>query len=357
MQSKLMTENLSPDYAQFSIKDGRVIPGPRMLKKLEAIPFPDLGDKSVLDVGCDYGQFSFWAASQGASSVVGLDRNRDVRGLGRVDLVSANNNLAREHFPVCSFKEVDLGKQWHEFGKFDVIFMFSMYHHVFENCGDHNPIWFWLWRHCNHSGEVLWENPVDLQDVVSDKHISGDKRAEYSRKAILEAAEKYFTVEHIGHAKHEPHREVYRFKPLPWGSVFPPQMTVIFKGGAGGATKAFLYKEGRRIKEVARALGWSPVPGSLNMDCFGEFDWNKGYYPAEILDVKERGKGLDVEWYPRRGRLYPVNFRVHDTQIKDHAAAIFRFEGERYRHDFLEALAPVRLRDFLIDQASLSQGA
>lgn len=326
---------------------GRVIPGERMQKKLEAIPFPDLTGKSVLDVGCDYGQFSFHAANRGARYVLGLDRNRDVRGIGNVDLISANNALAAETngLQICGFAETNLGKQWREFGKFDVIFMFSMYHHVFENVGDHKPIWFWLWRHCNPGGIVLWENPVDLKDVVSDRHISGGKREEYSRERILEAAGYYFDAEHIGGAKHEPHREVYRFT----AKAFPENaVQAALRDGAKGATRAFLYADGRRQNEIRDILGYTPFPGSLNMQTAAPFDWDNGYYRAEILDVVERGKGLDVEWKSRWVRLYPVKVNGVDGHV-------LRFEGEKYPLNFIEVISPVRLRNHADVQATVAQ--
>lgn len=345
MTLKHMKVTFSPDYAQFSLEDGNLVPGERMQKKLDAIPFPDLNGKKVLDVGCDYGQFSYYAALKGASSVLGLDRNRNVKGVGPMNLIETNREVAKHNRLRCSFKKIDLGKQWHEYGEFDVVFMFSMYHHVFENVGDHKPIWFWLYRHCKPGGVVLWENPVDLADVVSDRHISGGKREDYTREKILEAAGVYFDIEHIGGAKHEPHREVYRFtaKALP-----DVRFKALLQDGAGGASKAFEYLNGRRQSEIENVLGYRPHPGSLNMLASAAFDWETGYYRAEVLDVVERGKGLDVEWRPRWARFYPVAV----DGIQSH---VFRFEGEKYPLHFIEAISPVRLRDNVSFQAVVTR--
>jgi SAM-dependent methyltransferase len=342
LQSKPMTELLSPDYARFSIDNGKVIPGERMKKKLAAIPLPDFAGKTVLDVGCDYGQFSFWAAMQGAKEVVGLDRNREVRGLGRVNLVDGNNTISRKHFPKAYFREINLGKQWHEFGKFDHVLMFSMYHHVFENVGQHLPIWFWLWR---HGGVVLWENPVDLKDVVSDRHISGEKRQAYSRDEIFRAAEHYFSVEHIGPALHEPNREVYRLTPK---ELTASSYAGVAVDGAGGASKAFRHADFRRSAEIGRALGFMPYPGSLNIRLDRDFDWARNYYRTQILDVKDRAAGLDSEWAERWCRFYPVEV----NGIQAHA---MRFEGESYHADFIEVVAPMRLRSFLPENVQVTQ--
>jgi CTP-dependent riboflavin kinase len=110
--------------------------------------------------------------------------------------------------------------------------------------------------------------------------------------------------------------------------------------GAGGATAAFEHAGGRRIGEIAEVLGWRPFPGSLNVRLEVPFDWNDGYYRAEILDVVERGRGLDVEWRPRWARFYPVTIDGVD-------ACAMRFEGERYPAELVELIAPWRLRDRL----------
>lgn len=341
-------ETFSPDYAKFHIDaNGMVIPGERMKKKIDAIPFPDLKDRKVLDIGCDYGQFSFFCANKGARKVVGLDRNREVRGIGKVDLI-ANNNYISEKFPNlknCFFKEINLGKQWLDFGKFDVILMMSMYHHVYQNVGEHEPIWFWLWTQCHKNGQVIWENPVDLQDAVSCRHIEGEKRNNYTKEKIVEAASKYFDVEYVGNALHEPHREVFIFtkKELEFKSIMG-----IVKEGANGATKAFLYKEGRRIKEINNILGYEPYPGSLNVTIPAAFDWDSGYFRVDILDVVERGKGLDTDWKLRKARLYPI-------EINKWRGHIFRFEGEKYPLNFIEIISPVKLRQFILNEVEIKR--
>ena len=82
------------DYQKFSFQLGKITNvGSRMQQKLAAIEdvIPDLTGKDVLDIGCDFGFWSFLSAERGADKVVGLDRNRDVKGLGKVDLVGLNN--------------------------------------------------------------------------------------------------------------------------------------------------------------------------------------------------------------------------------------------------------------------------
>jgi len=300
---------------------------------------PELAGKCVMDVGCDMGAWSFMAADAGAKYVLGLDRNRVVNGVGHVDLVKQCRKYAVDtRRDVCVFEEINVGKQWHEFasefGKFDVVFCLSMYHHIFENCGDHKPIWFWLWRHMAPGGMVLWENPTGVDDVVVRANVSQENQKRYTREEIFGAAAGYFKPEFIGPALHEPTREVWRLHPRPRGTL---TTLALPQDGSGGASKAFNYADGRRIREIEATLGIRPIPGSLNAMTIS-FDWDRDYYRAQILDVADRASGLDSKWAPRWARFYPVTF-------DGIAAFAFRFEGETYLPNFVELIAARRLRD------------
>jgi SAM-dependent methyltransferase len=319
----------------------------RMAAKLAAIPLPDdLTGARVLDVGTDFGAFAFLAEQRGAVDVLGLDRGRAVRGQGKVDLVEMNRAVASHRGSKCRFERIDLGRQWLQFGRFDIVLLCSLYHHVFENCRDHRAIWFWLRQHCAEGAELLFEGPVDDSDPVVCANVSADCVRNLTLPDILQAASIWFDAEYIGPALHEPTREVWRFTAL-------PQMPKIWSGevraGAGGASKAFTYAEGRRVDEIERALGVKPEPGSMNVRLDIDFDWSKAYLRARILDVVDRSKGLASEWQPRWARFYPVTVEGHD-------AWIFRFEGECYPENFVELIAPVRLRDYLTgDRVTLLQ--
>jgi 2-polyprenyl-3-methyl-5-hydroxy-6-metoxy-1,4-benzoquinol methylase len=313
----------------------------RMALKRAAVRLPDLAGKRVLDVGCDHGWWCFLAAEQGASAVLGLDRNREVRGRGLQNLVAQNTAIAGAdpRYRVCAFERIDLGRQWHNFGDdwFDMVLVMSVYHHVFASCGDHAAIWFWLARHCSPAGDVIFEGPVDDSDPVVRANVPYAHRVGFTREAILAAAGVYFEPELVGPALHEPTREVWRFR----RRQRPERLTrARVQVGAGGATRAFEYRDGRRIYEIEAALGVRPWPGSLNLRLEGPFDWDDGYYRVQILDVVERGKGLDVEWTPRWARFYPL-------AVDGLPAHAFRFEGEAYDDRFMELIAPMRLRDRL----------
>jgi hypothetical protein len=309
----------------------------RMGLKVAAIPLPDFKGKTVLDVGTDHGYFAFLASDRGAADVLGLDRNRTVRGGGvETDLIEINRRAAPG--TKGRFERVNIGKQWHEFGRFDVVLVFSVYHHLFENCGDHSAVWFWLRRHCNDDAELIFEGPLNDSDPVVRANVSDENRISFTMNDILGAARVHFDEEYIGPALHEPTRYVYRFRPKPKAEW--TQDAHIY-AGAGGATKAFEYADGRRIKEIESILGVRPIAGSLNLHTYAKsFGWDMGYYRAQVMDVKDRSAGIGSEWAPRWARLYPIN-------IEGIQAWAFRFEGEKYPETLVELLAPTRLRDHL----------
>ncbi len=200
----------------FDLK-GRI---PNKLKAYDKVFPKDLTDKSFIDVGCDFGFWCFEAAHRGARSIVGLDRGRDEHDGSHYDIVTMNQRVT-EQFPdkygKCNFHDINLGKEWMSFGKFDIVMCCSMYHHVYAQCGDHDKIMKWLSDHCSPSssqhkaGYVIWENPVDLTDGVANKHIPQELKANYTKEKILESANKFFSsVEHIGNAMHVNTREVYK---------------------------------------------------------------------------------------------------------------------------------------------------
>lgn len=300
----------------------------RMALKERAIPLPELAGKSVLDVGCDHGHWCWLAAERGAKQVYGLDRGRKVKGV-LTNLALRNQLHANANGLPCGFHQVDLGRQWNYYGDFDVVLMFSMYHHVFNNCRMHEPIWFWLWQHT--SEVLLWENPTGYDDPVVK---SLGKMPFYDRDQIKEAAERYFEVEEVGPALHVQTREVWRCVPKALTRV---RRVGKVRKGVGGASVAFEYAAGRRMDEINRALGILPLPGSLNVDLDHPFDWDRRFYRTLILDATDR-KDLVKPWAPRWARFYPV-------AVNDVDAFVFRFEGDRYGDNFIELIAETRLAD------------
>ena len=295
----------------------------RMAKKSRAIPLPDLHGKSVLDVGCDHAWWCWEAIRRGAKETLGLDRNRRVYG-NQVDLIELNRRAAAGR--PCWFQKIDLGKEWRDTIRCDVVFCFSVYHHIYENCGSHESVWLWLWNHTTE--QLLWEGPTSTDDPVVRLNVSHP----YRREDILAAAERYFHVEYVGPALHVKTREVWRCKPK---ELAPRKLQAKALHGSGGATAAFTHAGGRRIGEIQKILGFTPFPGSLNCRVKG-FDWDRKYFRTQVLDVTNRREGLDSEWTPRWARFYPCD-----------VGYAFRFEGETYKEWFVELIAPWRLRDGL----------
>jgi SAM-dependent methyltransferase len=179
----------------------------RMAAKLGAVPLPDdLTGKTLLDVGCDHGEWCRIASERGAKRVVGLDRGRYVRGPGFVDLAARNT---AQDWPRCEFINVDVAQGWPDLGAFDVVLALSIYHHLYGAAGDHVVIWKWLRERTREL--CLWEGPVDTRDPVA--HDRAKPHGGYTREAIMQAAKEHFLVEHVGPAIHRKYREVWRCLP------------------------------------------------------------------------------------------------------------------------------------------------
>lgn len=113
------------------------------------------------------------------------------------------------------------------------------------------------------------------------------------------------------------------------------------RSGAGGASKAFVHADERRIGELERILGFRPYPGTLNLVLDRPFDWNAPHLSGEVLELVNRKAGLDSAWAPRLVRLYPV---ILDGDIE---AWALRWDSDWYGADFIELVAPTRLRDLV----------
>ena len=337
MQSEQIRERA--DYQQFSINDGGISKvGNRMKLKHRALApvWPDMRGKSVLDVGCDMGYWSFLAAKEGARRVLGVDRGRDVKDIGFVNLVKLNKEKADELELPCEFKIMEAGSQFHNLGQFDVVLLMSLYHHIYAACGgDHEPIWYWLRNMTHGLGTLIWENPVDSEDPVVQMNVPPIFHDDYNEEAIMAAAERYFHILYEGPALHEETRQVWRLKPKNMGSK---SFEGTVESGAGGASKAFSWLDGHRIKQIEHVLGERCYPGSLNIRLTEPFNWDRGYYRALIGDVADRSKGLDSPWKMRACRFY--NILVDGLR-----GWAMRFEGESYGPDFLEVIGPERFRD------------
>lgn len=322
------------DYQRFHVENGIVtdIEG-RMLQKLDALKpvIPKWHNKTVLDIGCDFGFWSFLAAQEGAA-VLGIDRSRSVKGIGHVDIPDLNNQTAKENNFNAEFIPMELGYQWHDLGQFDITLMMSLYHHVYQNTGgDHESIWYWLRNVTKET--LIWENPTESVDSVVQLNVNHYIHPGYTEDVIRFFAEKYFNIEFEGPALHETTRTVWKLTPK------NRQVTHhkgVVKSGAGGATKAFTYNNNRRICELNDALGVEPIPGSMNVFLDEPFKWESGYYRIAMLDVKDRSKGLDSEWGLRPLRLYPVS-------VNNQKAWVMRFEGEKYPLNFVELISDKKL--------------
>jgi hypothetical protein len=320
----------------------------------------DVAGQTVLDVGCDFGYWCWKARRDGASEVLGIDRGRVLRGEDQVtDLAQACREIAMaQGVDHAHFKKMEVGTQYHDVGKWKRVYCMNMYHHAYAAAGgDHVPIWYWLARATEPGGELLWVGPTDFSDKVASATIESNRDG-YDREQIWEAASRYFEplystrVSSCGEPGH--YRELWRLRrKLNSVSLWRKGAAV---NGAGGATRAWTFSNGRRIQEVENILGEEVLPGSLNIVLEEDFPWDEyGYFQGSVLDVVDREDaakvGLDkTRWHKRRARFYPVAMRQPGT----HAVAsgyVFRFLGEEYPLNFVEVVSPVMLRRVIYEVA------
>ena len=325
------------DYQIFDIANSEIINvGERIAKKLIALEpiFPNFSQRRVLDIGCDFGFWSFLAATRGASVVV-LDRSRPVRDIGRVNIPLLNNQTAKINSLNAMFIDYEAGSQWWDFQQFDIVFCMSVYHHIFNICKNHETIWYWLSRVCK--GELIWENPLESDDTVVKINISLELQKIYNESNIRKAALKYFSIDYEGPAIHETTRTVWRLT---------PKVSLVKKyvgqavPGAGGATKAFMHAGNRRLTALSNILGKPIYPGTLNIILQEDFDWNNNFFRAILSDVINRSSGLQSEWGNKWVRLYPL-------LINGMYGWGMRFEQESYPNNFMEIIASTKLRDHI----------
>lgn len=301
-----------------------------------------LAGRSVLDVGTDHGFFALLASSLGARTVLGLDRNREVKGRGWVDLIGENQARAAA-YPLhkrVRFLEMNIGQEWRHLGAFEVVYCMSVYHHLYANCGSHEAVWCWLAEHTMGGGTLIWEGPTDLTDPVAARHIPREFAEDYHEASIVAARARYFDIVIAGPAGHEPTRKIYVLRRRDsvdglWAS------RGLISSGAGGASAAFMHANARRCDEIERILGFRPFPGSFNVHLARPFPWHHGFVRAQVLDPVQRGNP-ESPWSPRWCRFYRV--RLDPAYGPGVVVHLMRFEGERYPASFAEAISPYSLR-------------
>jgi SAM-dependent methyltransferase len=88
-----MTQNIydDPNFFAAYARLGRSVEGLDGAAEWPALRalLPDVGGKRVLDLGCGYGWFCRWAASQGAARVLGLDVSEKMLGRARASTTDA----------------------------------------------------------------------------------------------------------------------------------------------------------------------------------------------------------------------------------------------------------------------------
>jgi len=160
-------------YQSIELKDGIVTPGETGLasqNKLAMMNLPqELSGKSVLDIGCNEGFFSFEAERRGATRVVAIDKGKDAR-----EKFSLIHGILQSS---VEFLELDLTEiKPSRFGRFDLVFFLAVLHHL------RHPFW-------------------AFDQVFA---LTGEVAILEFVEAVSEAQEQERPYAHAAHAHHEP---------------------------------------------------------------------------------------------------------------------------------------------------------
>jgi SAM-dependent methyltransferase len=114
-------------YQSIPLGDGLVTPGETgdaTERKLEMMKLPaDLAGKTVLDIGCNEGFFSFECERRGASRVLAVDKGKDAAA--KFALVKQILGAQVEFSDVNLF-DIEPAK----LGRFDIVFFLAVLHHL-----------------------------------------------------------------------------------------------------------------------------------------------------------------------------------------------------------------------------------
>lgn len=128
---------------------------------------PDLKGKSILDLGCGYGEMSKYFISKGAKRVVGCDISENMLSLA--NKVNSDNNI---EYKLLSMEELNKLDE-----KFDLIFSSLAFHYI----EDFDKLIKDIYSHLNENGVLLFsqEHPLATATTRLNKE---QKRTEINGK-------------------------------------------------------------------------------------------------------------------------------------------------------------------------------
>lgn len=123
------------------------------IKKL----LPDLTGKTVLDIGCGYGEMSKYFIKKGAKNVVAIDISKNMIALAKQ--VNGHKNI---EYKIMGMEHLASLNQ-----KFDVVFSSLAFHYV----KDFDKLIYDITNLLNKDGELIWsqEHPVGTAAIVEGK--------------------------------------------------------------------------------------------------------------------------------------------------------------------------------------------
>jgi len=166
--------------------------------------------KSFLSLGSNKGYFCFKMNKSGLRTV-GVEPSKS-----QVDLCSdivkyfklENISFIRSEFNKKVLAQLD---------GYDLVYMGNMYHYIFNQFHNHQPIWELLYKIANKY--IIFENPLDNTDTVVQGNFFNpdrpknlwcpDVQREYTKEKFLQVVSQYFTIQDLGVSATSSTRNLY----------------------------------------------------------------------------------------------------------------------------------------------------
>ena len=181
--------------------DGRLLPNEFLTSKYNLMApkfFDNISGLNILDIGCNAGYFTTLAKKRGARQAIGIDSGYD-----NIRIAQGITEQLGIEAEFHRLKLQDLTPP----NKFDVAIFCSSYHYIYMEVKDHEKIFEMLSR---LTDKVFFESAMDCTDSTMKKFSEQDSylAEEYTKDNILNAAKKFFNIEHLG-TQYVKSREVY----------------------------------------------------------------------------------------------------------------------------------------------------
>lgn len=170
-------------YHSYTVEDGQLRQiNPQLRQRIEDIALlsRQMGARSVLDIGCNFGGLLFFLEKFGRfKSLEGIEANSSYIREANYVANLLDSNVRFRHANVLTHQPDE---------EHDVILLQNVYHYLYDEAGSHEAIFKVLHR---LGRSVIWYNPMTEKDPVIPLHANKNKKTNwgnYNKAAIFAGA-------------------------------------------------------------------------------------------------------------------------------------------------------------------------